>query len=355
MQVLEMAAVRAAALVVSVIALVVIVRAAWRNRNTASALYVVTFLSLTGIALDIFLDSTFQPFRSWSINLAGEVLWVSNILLVVFIVSSYLTWYFAILFSEFETPPLRSFVIVAIASGALVASVTQTAWSEPITIALEIAGFVLLIGEMLGYARRVLKVTMPENRRSVSMYFLGFLVWTMTGPIGLMLPLFIGHTVLAEATWVIPYGIGVLMMSMSVAQNPKLLFISEIRVYDYLIVDQNSQVVLVHRLAAHREGVDPELMATAIAGVFSLVKELLSSTRFIYGIDHGDTKVVVEHGEYTSHVVMASRESPSLREVLRRLVLEFEATYREQLQADTVVMTEFEAFRQRVDELLAQT
>ncbi|MGV9104067.1 MAG: hypothetical protein ACOC3C_08130 [Candidatus Thorarchaeota archaeon] len=66
---------------ISLIAMVVIFRSWWKNRLLTSFLYVLAIACFAGMALDMYLDQVFMPFRNWSLNIGGETIWVSNLLM----------------------------------------------------------------------------------------------------------------------------------------------------------------------------------------------------------------------------------------------------------------------------------
>ncbi len=349
----EQVPVLSVAVVVTAVSLLVIYRAALRTRRIPAIFYAVAITAFSGMALDLLLDQTFLPFRRLRIIISGQTLWASNLLLTIFIIVGYLAWYLAIIYSEFEHPPRRTFLVAFLAGGALTAEIERAEWSLMIPLTLEITGFAILTLEIANYARKVIRnVKTVEERKKLATYFVGFIVWIMAGPVGVVGDVLDYLGTWIKVLWVLPYSIGLLLVSVSVALNPRLLFVSEVRVRDYLVLDNEGTLIFTHRFVEDETSTDIELLGSAFSGIISLMKEMLSAGRPISGIDHGDAKVMIERGPQTTHVLVATRETPSLRQALRNLVLEFEANFREALQEDRSLTIMFEPFRERVTEVL---
>jgi len=353
MQSPEQVPILAVSVVITIVGMGVIFRSWWRTRSLPALLYGLMISCFSGMALDLLLDQVYMPFRGWEFVINDKQLWMSNILLAIFIVSGYLAWYFAITFSMYETPPRRSLIVVFLAGAALIGEFMKEDWSRPIPLGIEVLAFSILILEIVLYARRVLGLSYQkqERGRTLIMYFLGFLIWIIAGPIGIIADSIPNAPDWFATVWVFPYTIGLLMVAYTVALNPTLLFVSEILPLDYLILDQEGVLVFTHRFSDYEGSVDAELMGSAISGVLTLIKEMLPAGKAIHGVDHGDVKILVEHGQMTTHLLIASRETPSLRQTLRNMVLEFEANYRESLTGEPGLVTSYEKFSDRVQEV----
>ncbi len=339
--------------VISLVAMAVIVRSWLRSRLLPTLLYTLTISCFSAMAIDLLLDQTWMPFRHWYLDINGKVLWVSNLLLAFFIVGGFLSWYFAVMYSQYDRPPPSASLLTFVAGGALIGEVMREDWGLVIPIALEAVAFGTLIAEIARYARRVLRETPREERWCIGMYFLGFLTWIVAGPIGVVIGGIPGVPETVKDMWSIPYTVGLLMVSYSVALNPRLLFISEARALDVLMLNKNGSLVFVHRLRDYEGAIDLELMGSAMAGVMGLMKEMLASEAALRRVDHGDVKILVESGAMCTALLVATTETTTFRQSLRRVLLEFEATYREELLQGSPLITTFRPFRTRVEETFA--
>ena len=335
------------------IALVVVVRSWWKRRLLPTLLYGLAIGSFSGMALDLLLDQTYLPFRDWGIVINGYQLWMSNILLAFFIVGGFLFWFYAIMFSQYDIPPLKlSLVVTFIAGGALIGELVKGTWSETLPLVIEVLAFGILITVIILYSYRVLKVTQdPSTRRIVIMYFTGFLLWILAGPLALITSSLPGIPTWIGDLWTTPYSIGLLLVSIAVARNPRLLFISVARPLDFMVLDNQGMLIFNHRFYDYRGSLDPELVGSAISGVISLMKELLASGETLQRVDHGDTKILLEYGVDTICLLIVSKETSRFRQSLRSALLEFEATFREEIHSDTAMTTSFKSFKSRAEEI----
>lgn len=340
-------------MVITIIALVVVIRSWWKRRLLPTLLYTLAIACFSAMALDLLLDQTYLPFREWGIQVNGHQLWMSNILLAFFIVGGFLFWFFAIMYSQYDSPPMRlSLLVTFIAGGALIGELVKGDWSQLLPLVIEVIAFGILILVIILYSYRILKVTEdPVTRRIVIMYFAGFLLWIGAGPLGLIasnipgVPLWIGDL------WTTPYSLGLLLVSLAVARNPRLLFISVARPLDFMVLDKQGMLVFSHRFHDYPGSMDPELVGSAISGVISLMKELLASGENLQRIDHGDSKMLLEYGMDTICLLIVTKETARFRQSLREALLEFEARYRKEIQSDTALTTTFKPFKTRAEEI----
>jgi hypothetical protein len=93
-------------------------------------------------------------------------------------------------------------------------------------------------------------------------------------------------------------------------------------------------------------------MGSALSGILSLMQDMLASKKELERIDHGDVKIIIEHGVLTTFILVATLETPSLRQSLRNLCMEFEANYRNQLVEDTSLVSSYEDFKERTEQVL---
>ncbi|MHA1770591.1 MAG: hypothetical protein ACTSYL_10480 [Candidatus Thorarchaeota archaeon] len=352
MQSPEQIPILAVSVIITAIGLGVIYRGWWKTRNLTAFLYALTITAFSGMALDLLLDQTYMPFRQADIIINGERLWISNMLLAIFVIAGYLAWYFAIIVSQYEFPPSRTLLVAFLAGGSLLGAVLRADWSSDLVLLLQLLAFAILIVEIIRYGVRVLRVKRQlEERRQLLMYFLGFVVWIIAGPVGIVADSLnlgsFGHTL-----WVFPYSIGLLIVAYVVAKNPHVLIISETQAYDYMILDHEGTLIFAHRILEYSRSIDLELLGSAMSGVLSLFKEMLGSEQELNGINHGDVRILVEHGLKTTHLLVASRETPTFRQILRNLVLEFETNYRDELVAEAPLVTAYDSFRERIESVL---
>ncbi|MBN2157386.1 MAG: hypothetical protein JW776_15175 [Candidatus Lokiarchaeota archaeon] len=69
---------------------------------------------------------------------------------------------------------------------------------------------------------------------------------------------------------------------------------------------------------------DPGLVAGMFSAITSFIKETTKSADLLRTIDHGDTKVIIEYGEYVFGAIFADRETTEIRSKLKTFVTEFE-------------------------------
>ncbi len=336
---------------ITAFAMATILRSWWKRRLTPTLLYSIAVILFSGMALDLLLDQVYIPFRSWFIEINGHVLWWSNVLLAFFIVGGFLFWYFAIMYSEYDTPPTRAIIVSFIAGGALLGEIVKGDWSEQIPLIIEALAFIILSVEVIHYGRKVIRTTEEKQEKIwIFMYFLGFLLWIIAGQIGIVLGNLPSFEFIADF-WTIPYSMGLLVIAITVARNPRLLFISEARALDLLVLDKSGTLILGHRISRHEDAIDIELMGSAMSGVISLMKEMLAGEGDLQRVDHGDIKILVERGLYSTFLLVVTKETARFRQSLRNIVLEFEANYRSELLEDSGMVTQYKNFQGRIDEI----
>ncbi len=340
-------------MIITVVALVVVIRSWWRRRLLPTLLYSLAIASFSGMALDLLLDQTYLPFRDWGVVINGHQLWFSNILLAFFIVGGFLFWFFAIMYSQYDTPPVKlSLVVTFVAGGALIGELVKGDWSELLPLIIELLAFAILILVIINYSYRILRVTDDQaTRRIVIIYFTGFILWIGAGPLALVFSILPGIPTWIGDLWTTPYSIGLFLVSWAVARNPRLLFISVARPLDFMVLDNQGMLIFSHRFYDYPGSMDPELVGSAISGVISLMKELLASGESLQRIDHGDSKILLEHGMDITCLLIVSKETSRFRQSLRSALLEFETTYREEIHSDTAVTTVFKPFKARAEEI----
>ncbi|MDF1540421.1 MAG: hypothetical protein P1Q69_16115 [Candidatus Thorarchaeota archaeon] len=340
------------AAVITGITLLVIVRSWWKSRMLPTLLYTLAIACFSGMAIDLLLDQAYLPFRDWYIEINGQILWMSNLLLAFLVVGGFLFWYFAIMYSQMDSLPRSALFLTFIAGGALLGEIVKSSWSEQIPLIAEAIAAAVLIFEIVKYARVVRRVTEdPLERRRVNMYFLGFLLWIIALPIGIIVGGISSELSFVSNLWPVPYTLGLLLVAYTVALNPRLLFISEARPLDFLILDKNGTLVLTHRFNYYEGSIDSELMGSAISGVISLMKEMLASGQELARIDHGDVKVLLEVGIRSTCLLVVSRETARFRQSLRNAMLEFEADYRYELENQGTFVSAFTPFKTRLEEM----
>jgi len=69
---------------------------------------------------------------------------------------------------------------------------------------------------------------------------------------------------------------------------------------------------------------DPGLVAGMFSAITSFIKETTKSADLLRTIDHGDTKVIIEYGQYVFGAIFSDRETIEIRSKLKSFVTEFE-------------------------------
>ncbi len=340
-------------MIITVIALGVVISSYYKRRMLPTLLYTIAIGCFSGMALDLLLDQTYLPFRDWDVVINGNTLWMSNILLAFLIVGGFLFWFLAIMYSQYDTPPTKLTILVSfIAGGALLGELVKGEWSMLVPLIWELVAFAILIIVIIQYSWRILKVTEdPEIRRVVILYFSGFLLWIASGPIAITGSALPGVPSWIADSWTTPYSLGLLLVSYTVARKPKLLFISEAYPLDFMVLDNQGMLVFSHRFVDYPGSLDAELVGSAISGVISLMKEMLASGETLERVDHGDVKILVEHGVNITSILIVTKATTRFRQSLLSATMEFEATYRDQISSDTAMVTTFKAFASRAEEI----
>ncbi len=337
--------------IMMILTLVVILRSYLKNKMLPSLFYSLTVIFFSALVIDQLLDQTYLPFRDVDFTLDGVHNYLSNFLLVVFLVIGFLFWYLAIIYSQYENPPQRAFLLFFIAGGILFSEFANSEWKGLVPFILQIAAVLMMTLEVINYARKVMKSIDPNKRKLLALYFLGYLLWIMAIPLGVILDNIPGFPSFIKNTWVIPFTSGLFLISYSVAIDPRVLFISDAQPLDLLIFDKNDSLLLVHRFKEYPGCIDRELMGSAMSGVLSLMKELLASGKRLLRVDHGDVKVLVETGNYCTFLLVATQETSRFRQMLRNAVWEFEINYQEGLMSESPIVSNYEPFRERIAEM----
>ncbi len=332
--------------------MIVILNTLRKTRPVSAVLYGVAALCFLGMSLGLLLDQAYMPFREAYVDVNGHVLWWSNTLNTIFIVTGFLAWYLAIQYSQHEDLPNRTLLVTFFVGAALFSELMKMDWSGFMPLLVEIPAFGIMIAEIVLYAFRVLPLAQHGGVKTrAQLYFIGLVVWISSAPMGIILPNIEGIPDWTANVWTIPYSIGFLMISIAIATEPTLLFISSARVLDLIVLDRENTLVFIHRFRELSGSVDPELMGSAMSGVMSLMREMLASSRQLQRIDHGDVKILFEPGPLTTFLLVVTQETARFRHALRALQMEFETNYREEILSKSPFMEVYSKFRDRVKEV----
>ncbi len=337
--------------IMAIITLIIILRSFLKNRMTPSLFYSLAIISFTGLAIDQVLDQTYQPFRQSQIIIDGVFHWTSNLLLAIFAVAGFIFWYLAIIFSQYEVPPRRVLILFFLAGGIIFAEIANNDWTGVVPFLIQTIALFMMTGEVINYARKVIKSTDVSEHKLLYAYFTGYLLWIMALPLGVILVNIPGFPTILRNMWVFPFTGGLMMISYAVAKDPRVLFISDAKPLDILIFSKNQSLLVVHRFNDYPGAVDPELMGSAMSGVITLMKEMLASGKRLLRVDHGDVNILVENGKHSTFLLIATQETSRFRQMLRNALWEFEVNYQEELESDTPVISNYFTFTQRLEEM----
>ena len=201
-------------------------------------------------------------------------------------------------------------------------------WSELLPIGIEILAFGILGIEILRYARSVLQgIDDTAEKKPIQLYFLGFIIWIAAGPLAVVIGNIPGIPLIISNSWTLVYSLGLLIVAYTVARNPRMLFISEAKPTDLMILNKDGVMLFSHRFYVHPESVEPELMGSAMSGILSLLGDMFHAETELNRIDYGDLKILVESGMLTTFLLSVSKETVRFRQSLIKLQMEFEINF----------------------------
>ena len=96
---------------------------------------------------------------------------------------------------------------------------------------------------------------------------------------------------------------------------------------------------------------DPALVAGMFSAITSFIRETTSSTDYLRSIDHGDSKILIEYGNYVFAGLFANMETSEIRSKLKNFVKKFEEKHFKILENWTGITTPFDNDNELVKEI----
>ena len=149
--------------------------------------------------------------------------------------------------------------------------------------------------------------------------------------------------------------IAVIVLTISLYSLPSIASFEWFRTLREIYVLTRSGKLMVHEVfgftpMARQESRDI-LVAGGIAGVVHLVRELFESNRHIKAIDHGDLKILFDHGQHIICVIVADEDLPILHEKLARYIRLAETQYPHLISEWAGDATTLDPLRRLIDEI----
>ena len=149
--------------------------------------------------------------------------------------------------------------------------------------------------------------------------------------------------------------VAVVVLTISIYSLPSIASFEWFRTLREIYVLTRSGKLMVHEVfgftpKARQESRDM-LVAGGIAGVVHLVRELFESNRHIKAIDHGDLKILFDHGQHIICVIVADEDLPILHEKLARYIRLAETQYPQLISEWTGDAATLDPLHRLIDEI----
>lgn len=87
--------------------------------------------------------------------------------------------------------------------------------------------------------------------------------------------------------------------------------------------------VFSYKFSDTSKGADPSLVAGMFSAITSFIKETTSSSDLLRSIDHGDSKIIIEYGDYVFGAIFANMQTAEIRSKLKTFITKFEEKHRD--------------------------
>lgn len=97
------------------------------------------------------------------------------------------------------------------------------------------------------------------------------------------------------------------------------------------IMYSDGRDVFSYKFSESSKGADPSLVAGMFSAITSFIKETTSSSDLLRSIDHGDSKIIIEYGDYVFGAIFANMQTAEIRSKLKTFITKFEEKHRDVL------------------------
>ncbi|MBD3354023.1 MAG: hypothetical protein GF364_21250 [Candidatus Lokiarchaeota archaeon] len=114
--------------------------------------------------------------------------------------------------------------------------------------------------------------------------------------------------------------------------SPEFRFIFERAELDalYIMYSDGRDVFTYH--FSDSQDADSALVAGMFSAITSFIKETTKSSDYLRSIDHGDSKIIIEYGDYVFGAIFADMQTSEIRSKLKQFVTEFEEIHEDVLK-----------------------
>lgn len=98
------------------------------------------------------------------------------------------------------------------------------------------------------------------------------------------------------------------------------------------IMYSDGRDVFTHQFSESKGETDPALVAGMFSAITSFIRETTKSSEYLRSIDHGDSKITIEYGDYVFGAIFSNIQTAEIRSKLKNFVQAFENRYGEYLK-----------------------
>ncbi|MFW9990800.1 MAG: hypothetical protein ACFFD4_01950 [Candidatus Odinarchaeota archaeon] len=209
------------------------------------------------------------------------------------------------------------------------------------------SAMLIIVIDLISYARVILKTESGEIKRAAAIYFAGWVVLALSGAVFFLSR--IDHIIPANL-YLIFFSLGVFIISLIILKNPASLIASPLKVYNLTFMNMETGVpYLSYDFRTGEARIDPEMFSGVLTGVTLALSETIKGNRYLNKIDGIDRQILLERGLETQVTLTVEDETVLNRRILKRLLILFEMEFYAIIHTGTVGYVDTEKYTHFTD------
>lgn len=223
---------------------------------------------------------------------------------------------------------------------------------HPLLMVLLLINMLFIVFELVTFMRHLyLRTRHPKVRRNLLIYFLGWLMFGVTGPVFMMAMLIPWIPFLS---YLIPLASGLVLVTIAIVLLPSSLIATTKKIFNVGFIQLDTGLVyLFYDFRAADILNEPLLISGIVSAIDTCLSESVRGCKYLKVIDTGPRKIIIERGFNTQAIMIVETDAPILKSILKRLLLLFEFEHFDSLSNRYVDPALYVNFRKIIEEYMA--